>query len=125
MAETQGVVFNLEPGSRIQMEVKGLDLKLHSFYVGMVKGRYLMVQLPVVADKNKEGLFPHLYQDNLVAIRYLQRGEVRGFQSKVIRYVLSPFPLLFLSYPAKIVTYALRKHKRVPCLVQASAKAKD
>lgn len=121
MAAPRDIVFSLEPGARIQVEVKGLDLKLHSYHVGTVKGRYIMIQLPILADKNKDGLFTHLYQDNLVTIRYLQLGEVKGILCKVIRYIMSPFPLLFLSYPVKVQTHSLRKHKRVPCLIHAKA----
>lgn len=114
--------FDMSVGIKLSMEVRGIDEKLVSPLVGFSRGKYVVTQLPSLAESNKEVLFQHLYAGNPVTVRYLEAGAVFGFRSEIIKYLFSPFPLLFLTFPVRVESFNLRRHKRISCLLPVSAR---
>lgn len=114
--------FDVAVGVKLSLDVLGVDEKLSSALVGYVRGKYVVTQLPSLVESNKELLFQYLYAGNPVTVRYLDAGSVFGFRSEIIKYLFSPFPLLFLSFPLRVESFNLRRHKRIPCLLPVSAR---
>ncbi len=110
----------IDAGTKLLMELTGLSVRMYSYFIGMIKGRYILTQLPISNEHSKEQIFQFLYPQNKVTVRYIQDGAALGFTCELIKYIMAPFPMLFLSFPPKIETYELRKHRRLNCLFQAS-----
>lgn len=107
-------------GARLSVDVAGLDERLTTALVGFVRSRYVAAQMPMVLETARENVYQHLYTGNALTVRYLHQGTVYGFSSEIIKYILSPFPLLFLTYPGRVETHELRKHRRLACLIPAT-----
>ena len=105
------------PGTRMLLELSGLEDKLGTVCVGYQRGRFIIVQMPPSNETGREVLHQMLYPDNTVIVRYLYEGLVVGFSARIIKYIPLPFPLLFLTFPRRLESHALRKHKRVSCCV--------
>ncbi|MBN2333070.1 MAG: flagellar brake protein [Deltaproteobacteria bacterium] len=88
--------------------------RFKSFLVGMEEGRYMIVKLPSAADP--KALFT---LDRSLVVRYLHRGSVFGFKSKVMGVIDSPAPLLFICYPEAIEDHNLRNFARIDCYLPA------
>jgi hypothetical protein len=111
--------FLCPPGTKMLLEVGGLPGKLATVSVGHAKGRFVVTHLPVMPEAGRESLHQMLYPDNGVIARFLLEGTVMGFSATIIRTVQLPFPLLFLTYPSRLESLDLRRHRRVPCCIPA------
>ncbi|MBG0778152.1 MAG: flagellar brake protein [Desulfovibrionaceae bacterium] len=113
--------LSLEPGLRFMIELTGVPRKMACSLVGLVRGRYVLTTLPASARVSKDEIFNYLYPDNSMTVRFLYEGTVMGFDTRVIRYIASPFPLVFLEYPDQFSSFNLRKNRRITCLFHATA----
>lgn len=114
--------FLCPPGTKMLLEVSGLPGKLATVCVGHAKGRFVVTHMPVVPENGRDALHQMLYPDNGVIARFLLEGTVMGFSASIIRTVQIPFPLLFVSYPSRLETLDLRRHRRVPCCIPAATR---
>ncbi|MBF0481236.1 MAG: flagellar brake protein [Desulfovibrionaceae bacterium] len=119
--EDQNGSLAIDLGAKLLLEIQGVNAKLNSSFVGLVKNKFLITQMPVLVDFEKEQLLQHLYPENKTTVRYLNMGTVLGFQSQIIKYIMVPFPMLFLTYPRKVESLNLRKHRRIRCVFPAVA----
>lgn len=117
--------FSAEIGGKLIMEIGSLNTKLSSIFVGYVRNRYLAVQIPYVPDANKDFIFQYMQTKNKVTVRYMHLGSVMGFSSYIIKYILTPFPLLFMTFPAQVEIFNLRKQKRISCLFPITVGLRD
>lgn len=106
----------IEVGGKLMMNLNGIPDKLHSFFVGYIRKRFVITMIPLVPDVNRPMLLEYLYKGNSATLRFIKRGTVLGFDSSVAHVTFTPFPLLFLEYPENIESYNLRKDDRVTCL---------
>ncbi|MGE4538857.1 MAG: flagellar brake protein [Desulfovibrio sp.] len=113
------------PGTKVLLEIAGLEEKLATTCVGHQRGRFVIVQMPSITETSRDGLYPMLYPDNTVIARYLHEGSVVGFSSRLIKYIQIPFPLIFLTYPTNLESRDLRKHKRIACCLPGYMKHGD
>jgi len=118
--KTSPAEFEVAVGVKMSLDIRGIDEKLTSVLVGYCRGKYVVSQLPSLAESNKEVLFQHLYAGNPITVRYLDAGAVFGFRCEIIKYLFSPFPLLFLTFPLRVESFNLRRHKRISCLLPVS-----
>lgn len=114
--------FLCPPGTKMLLEVAGLPGKMATVCVGHARGRFVVTHMPVVPEGGREALHQMLYPDNGVIARFLLEGTVMGFSASIIRTVQIPFPLLFVTYPSRLETLDLRRHRRVPCCIPASTR---
>lgn len=121
MADLTVETFNMDAGTKLLMDLTGASVRLYSFFVGMIRGKYILTQIPASNEFNKEQVFQFLYPQNKVTVRYIQDGSALGFSCELIKYIMAPFPLLFLSFPTRIEAFELRKHRRLNCLFQSTA----
>jgi hypothetical protein len=117
--------FHCPPGTRMVLDVTGLDEKLTTACVGHVRGRFVILQMPALPEIGRETLYQLLYPDNGVIARFLLDGTVVGFSARLIKHIQIPFPLLFITYPKKLESHDLRKHRRVACCIPSQARIKD
>lgn len=107
------------PGTKMLLEVAGIPDKLSTLCVGHAKGRFVVTHMPFVPENNREAFHQMLYTGNTVIVRFLHEGTVMGFSANLIKAVQIPFPLLFLSYPARLESHDLRRYPRIPCCIPA------
>ncbi|MEL7638362.1 MAG: flagellar brake protein [Solidesulfovibrio sp.] len=109
------------PGTRMLLEVAGLEDKLTTHCVGHARGRFVIAQMPHLPETGREALYQLLYPDAAVIARYLREGTVVGFSARVIKWIQVPFPLIFLTYPGRLESHDLRRHRRVHCCLPGRA----
>jgi len=112
--------IGVEWGMRLQLRLRNFTESYWSTLVGMDRGQYLICTTPRIP-----GIWVAVNGHEEAVIRYLYRGVVYGFKSRLLNLIDEPFRLLFLSYPENIETVNLRQHQRIPCLVPATAKKDD
>ncbi|WP_029458761.1 PilZ domain-containing protein [Solidesulfovibrio alcoholivorans] len=103
------------PGTKMILEVAGIEDKLQSLCAGYLRSRCVITQMPLLAEANREALYQLLYPGAGVIARYLHEGTVIGFSAKIIKWIQVPFPLIFLTYPPRLESMDLRRHKRISC----------
>ncbi len=113
--ENQGIRINAELGCEIFIQIKGLKERLSSYLVGIIPGVNLIIKTPQLADIQEL-----LADGSYVVLRYVHLGQIYGFRSKVMRSIISPSRLTFLSYPDNIEKINLRKNARVSCYIPAT-----
>ena len=108
-----GARLSLEIGTRMAVTIgsqKGDDGRVAADLVGMVHYEYLILRLPWVP-----GLRSRLVGGATATVRFVNDGELCGFQVPILTHIAKPSLLLFLEYPEVIEKLALRQHKRVQC----------
>lgn len=115
----------IEVGTKVVMELAGMKGRLQALFVGYIHKRCVITTIPTVPEVNRALLLEHLYNGNLMTVRYIHSGIVLGFTAKIIHVSFRPFPLLFLEHPEQIESFQLRKDGRVTCLFPAGVTHKD
>jgi hypothetical protein len=118
-AKAKTAPFLCPPGTKMLLDVAGLAEKLTTACVGHARGRFVVTHMPVVPESGRDALHQMLYPDNRIIARFLLEGTVMGFSTTVIKTLQLPFPLLFLTYPSRLESLDLRRHRRVPCCIPA------
>ncbi|NJB67351.1 hypothetical protein GGQ74_000991 [Desulfobaculum xiamenense] len=106
-------VYNIVPNTQIIMELRGVQNRIKTRYVGQERGRFFLLRMPPQSIQGN--LYEHLYPGNAVVIRYILAGNIWGFATRVQGHIAHPHPLLFLDFPRQVESYNLRKEKRVEC----------
>ena len=101
----------LEVGVDIHLKLDGVGFPIQSTVVGMEADEYLIIKSPKAFVAIKHKCVP----GSEMIVRYLYKGTVYGFQTKLIEYITSPTKLFFLDYPRIIEHHDLRQEKRFPC----------
>lgn len=110
--------LHIDFGCPLFLEIKGLKERQRCSLVGMLPGTCLITTLPRTV-----GIRNLLEQEPNVLVRYVHMGEVFGFRAETIGIIASPFPLVFLSYPATVERINLRRSSRVACHLPATLTA--
>ncbi len=110
--------MEIELGAKLALEFSGLPERLGGVLVGLSEGAYLILYAPLSHHaKKKTG------RKNVVTARYVFQGQVFGFKSQILDYIIYPAALLFLSFPEKIEVLELRREPRIPSFFPAILKA--
>lgn len=105
--------LHIDIGCPVFIQCQGLSERIKTQLVGLYPGQYLIVSTPALGGL-PEGI-------SELIVRYVYRGEVLGFKSRVIERIERPFELIFLSYPKAVERLNLRKSSRIPCNLPATA----
>lgn len=116
MPDNRKALANLQPGSPLFLDVPGLAVRLNSLLVGMCPKKFILVTVPRQPEATPQTIYPLLYQGNTVTCYAMLPGSAAAFKSHIIRFIMSPFPLIFLSFPPELQLVNVRKHARVRCL---------
>lgn len=101
----------LTPGDLVQLKPmqEGVSDRYNVRYLGMMKGKSLLVSTPVVEDKV---LFVREGQTFLV--RAFAGRDVCGFKAQVLASRMQPYPYLHLRYPNEVQAMRVRRALRAP-----------
>ncbi len=107
-------------GTTFRLQIKGAKRRLSSELIGIEDGKYLIVKTPPLHTmENVSTLF---IKGNEIAVKYIYKGTIFGFQSRIIDLIHKPFKLVFIKYPEKIESFDVRGNKRVECFLPANIK---
>ena len=110
----------MELGSEVQIQIEGVAFRFKSTLVGMESDECLIIKTPMVPSNAPFTSIQHkLFPGIQIVARYLYKGTVFGFQSKLIKAITSPLRLLFVEYPKIIENYDLRSEERTDCFLPA------
>jgi c-di-GMP-binding flagellar brake protein YcgR len=109
-------------GATLKLQIGGTDARLTSELIGVEEDKYLIIRMPPVPSVGTvSNLLSLLYKGNTVVVRYMHRGTLFGFKSRIYHVIIDPVKLIFLEYPKKVEDHNLRTHRRVDCYLPASA----
>lgn len=113
----------MDVGTKLNLQFKGSNTRVTSEFVGLVKGDYLIIKMPSLTSfKDVKSL---IYRESDIVVRYLHKGTIYGFQSRIRDTIISPAKLIFIEYPKKFENYELRSNKRIDCFLPASIEILD
>lgn len=116
----------IELGSQVQIEIEGVTFRFKSTLVGMESKNCLIIKTPMVpSDAPFTSIKHKLFPGVQIVVRYLYKGTVFGFQSKLIKSITSPIRLLFVEYPKIIENYDLRSEERTDCFLPAKIEIRN
>ncbi|MBI4806597.1 MAG: flagellar brake protein [Desulfovibrio sp.] len=119
MNDNRKLLSKLSVGTPLYLEIDGLEERLNSFLIGICPKRFILVSVPKQAETEPNRIYPLLYSGNNMTCYTLCPGMAVAFNSHIIRFVMSPYPMLFLGYPANLELVNVRKHTRINCLFEA------
>lgn len=102
-------------GTELLAEFQDFSLRTKSELIGMKKGQYLVIS----TQHDMPGMRAETLKDSSVIVRYLYKGSVFGFRTKVLSLIHSPDRLVFLGYPEKIEEFRVRASQRYECILPA------
>lgn len=102
-------------GTELLVEFQDFTLRTKSELVGMRHGQYLIIGM----HHDMAGTRPEVLRESAIVIRYLYRGSVYGFRTRVLNVLHAPDRLIFLSYPEKIEEFRVRSNPRYECILPA------
>lgn len=117
-----GFRLNMNLGAALQIEIQGLDAKIKTKLIGMETWEYLIIKAPV----GYAGIRSKMVEGNKVVVRYVQEGNVYGFEAFILAVINKPTSLLVIDYPSAVVEKTLRKSERkdcyINCMIEIDAK---
>lgn len=102
-------------GTELLAEFQDFSLRTKSELIGMKKGQYLVI----CTQHDMPGMRAEALKDSSVIVRYLYKGSVFGFRTRVLSLIHSPDRLVFLGYPEKIEEFRVRASQRFECILPA------
>jgi hypothetical protein len=119
-------LVSMEIGDQLQVEINGIPSRYQTTFIGMELNEYLIIKEPVFPHKLRiSGIKHKLFPGNEITVRYIYKGSVFGFQTKLIEALYTPKRLLFIEYPKSIEKHDLRSTQRIDCYLPAITKIKD
>jgi len=113
--ETTNSHFQTEIGTVMQLEIEGFENRIKSLLVGILPDEYLILKMPqlgVYAGQPRS-----FQQDSEIRVRYLYKGAVWGFKSRLKRVISTPAGLLLIEIPDTLESCDLRQEERIDCLL--------
>lgn len=102
-------------GERLHLHIYNTSERLWGELVGFKQGEFLLVWLPALATHRKI-----LAANNEVTIRGMNVDfQLCGFTTNISKILITPYPLLFLTFPKVFEKLHLRRHDRVECFLPA------
>ncbi len=113
MQRFPGEELDIAPGTRVLLDFLWPGKKYWAEFIGMKRGRYLLLHPPVNAKT-----LDNYKRDTQATIRYVHKDyHVCGFTCWVQQLIVKPVPLLFLSFPKVVEVLNMRRHDRTSSVV--------
>ena len=113
----------MQIGTILEIQIEGIKSRLKSELFAIEEGNYLIIKLsPFQSLANFTKL---VYVGTVIIIRYIHRGTLFGFKSRIKHVMIEPAKLIFIEYPEKIESKDLRTHKRLDCYLPANVRIED
>ena len=110
-------------GTTLKIQLEGSQSRLTSELIGVDEGKYLIINMPPIQSMGNAA--SSIYKGGNIVVRYVHKGTVFGFKSRITHFITTPVKLIFIEYPKKIENQNLRAHKRIECYLPANAKIAD
>ncbi len=110
-------------GTTLKIQLEGSQSRLKSELFAIEEGKYLIIKLSPF--QSLENFTKLVYVGTRIIIRYMHKGTVFGFKSRIKHVMIEPAKLIFIEYPEKIETHELRAHKRLDCYLPANVRIED
>ncbi len=107
----------IEIGSKLFVDIDGVDFTVNSIFVGMRVNEYMIITPPAKSANIKSKIYP----GNAILVKYLYDGTVYAFQSAIIEFIVEPINIIAIQYPRLVQHQELRDTKRSPCVIPAKA----
>ena len=108
-----GLRLNVDLGTALQIEIQGLDAKIKTKLIGMEAWEYLIIKAPV----GYAGIRNKMVEGNKVIVRYVNEGNIYGFEAFILAVIDKPTSLLVIDYPNAVAEKTLRKSERKDCYI--------
>lgn len=105
----------IETGTELNLAINGLSLPMKCTFVGKKSDHSLVITPP----SNFAAFENHLLQSQHIKIKFLFKGTVLQFTTKLIEITSKPLTLLILEYPTSIEKKESRSQKRISCYISA------
>ena len=113
----------MQIGAILEIQIEGVKSRLKSELFAIEEGNYLIIKMsPFQSLTNFTKL---VYEGTAIIIRYIHRGTMFGFKSRIKHVMIEPAKLIFIEYPEKIESQDLRAHKRLDCYLPANVRIED
>lgn len=109
--DATGMRLDIDIGTPLFLEVRGVPGKFKSKLIGMDVGRFLIIATPAGQLPPGAKVDP----DTFIKVRYVHQGSVYGFETFVRGIVIRPARLLLVAYPQQVAEQSLRKAERFDC----------
>jgi c-di-GMP-binding flagellar brake protein YcgR len=116
-----GQRLDIDIGTPLFLEVRGIPGKYKAKLIGMDAGRYLVITMPHCPGPTE----CKVGEDTFLKVRYVHGGNVFGFTSYVMGPVSHPVRLLIIAYPKQVAEQSLRKAERFDCYLPCKASIHD
>ncbi len=113
----------MKVGTILDIQIEGEKEGLTSKVIGVVEGKYLIIRMPPLHSMGDVSNLPS--EGNTVIVRYMHKGAVYRFESRIKHFITTPVKVIFIEYPEKIENQNLRAHKRIDCYLPANVKVAD
>ncbi|GAX59659.1 hypothetical protein SCALIN_C04_0147 [Candidatus Scalindua japonica] len=107
-------------GTIFRLQIIEVKRQLSSELIGIDDGKYLIVKMPPL--HTMDNVSNLLVTGNEIAVKYMYKGKIFGFESTILDLIHKPFRLVFIKYPEKIDSFDFRGNKRVECFLPAHIK---
>lgn len=105
----------LELGTAAMINFDRAQTPIKAVYVGMERGSYIILRCPTGV-----GVHDFLFEGNRAVVKYVSKGQVFGFKSKVMGYMFKKrLILVVMEYPDLVETHDLRGERRIEYLTPA------
>ena len=113
MQRFPGSDLDIAPGTRVLLDFLWPGKKYWAEFIGMKRGRYILLQPPVNAKT-----LENYRKDTQATVRYVHKDyHVCGFTTWIEKLIVKPAPLLFLSFPKHVEVLNMRRHDRTTSVV--------
>ena len=89
----------MDIGIIFKLQIKGVKRQLTCKLLGIEDSKYLIIRIPSLHTMENVSTF--LIKGNEIAVKYMYKGAVFGFQSQIIDLIHKPFKLVFIKYRTK------------------------
>jgi hypothetical protein len=109
----------IDSGTKLHIKIEGISsIPISSLFVGMEVDEYIAIKPPAPFTSIKHKIFP----GSQFVIRYLFKGAIYAFQTKVIDMISKPIRLVFMEYPKMVADRNIRSSKRTRAFIPAILK---
>jgi c-di-GMP-binding flagellar brake protein YcgR len=108
----------LNIGITFRLQIEGTRRRLSCELIGIDDGKFLIVKMPPL--HTMENVSNLLTKGTEIAIKYMYKGTMFGFQSRIVELIHNPFKLVFIEYPEEIESLDVRGNERVVCFLPAN-----
>ena len=107
-------------GETFFIHQQGLSTRYTARFIGYIKGRTVLVTMPIVDDK-----YVLIRDGQMFIVRAFSGKKAYAFSAFVVKSVHSPHPYLHLSYPKEVSCATIRHRARIPVSIIAAVTLED